>query len=922
MGESTGKPGQLNTSRDAFVLCEASGRVVSWSAGFEPPLRPVELGYLDQIRRTASERALEVERIADVEGDGGVHLSLHRISAGAASRAEGAGLTPDLIMVVRSGRIALVDRRGAALLGAADPSELVNSPLRDLLALGVEDPLLEAVERMSHEPVTMSLSKTKLRTRNTVDLHLDFVGLSLGQEDDRGALLIARESAGEAGRQSALQDSLTLLESTLDSTADAIVVMDCSQKVVFHNSRFATLVGEKDPGRFIERLMELVANNSRLQRHLPPEQSQGADLRDEMRLVDDRIIEVTSVAWRQADRVVGRVLSFRDITERRRSEEGLVRREQILQAVAFAAERFLTREWPASVSDVLRRLGQTTRVSRVYLFENHLDERGRELWSQRAEWAAPGISPEIDNPDLQNLPVDELFADWQRMLQEGEIVNSLVRDLPSPRRELMESQHILSMMLVPITVERQLWGFLGFDDCTWERVWTSLEIDALRIAARILAGALQKRAVQEALRRSEERYRNLFEKNLAGVYRNTLSGRVLDCNDACARIFGYANREELLRTDANALYFEPAQREEVVDHLRRAGTLSNAEICLRRRDGRLIWVLENITLREEGGEEVMEGTIIDITDRKRMEEALRESEERYRLMADSTTDIISRHTADGIFLYASPASRTLLGLEPYELVGRSLPQLVHPEDAGELQRVMEALQSSTGDHVSRFRLRRRDGHWVWFEGTSRMIRNLQSGDVQEIISVLRDISERKRAEERIAHQASHDALTGLPNRSLFGDRLLMALARARRTGRGVAVIFLDLDFFKEINDSFGHAAGDRLLQEVGARLRNSVREEDTVARIGGDEFLLLLGELQDPADARRLAEKIRYALDSPVEVTGRLFQTSASLGVAIFPADGDDPETLLEAADRAMYAAKSHGRNTVQLSSDVAASRG
>jgi diguanylate cyclase (GGDEF)-like protein len=181
------------------------------------------------------------------------------------------------------------------------------------------------------------------------------------------------------------------------------------------------------------------------------------------------------------------------------------------------------------------------------------------------------------------------------------------------------------------------------------------------------------------------------------------------------------------------------------------------------------------------------------------------------------------------------------------------------------------------------------------------------------VAVFHDITEVKRSEEQIRHQAYHDALTGLPNRQLFNDRLEMALSRARRGGESVAVLFLDLDHFKTINDSLGHAVGDLLLQEVATRLKRSVRQEDTVCRLGGDEFIMILPELEGDDQAVAAAGRIIEALEKPFSLRGHDLYITCSIGITIYPNDGADLETLVKNADMAMYRAKEQGRNTYRL---------
>lgn len=292
-----------------------------------------------------------------------------------------------------------------------------------------------------------------------------------------------------------------------------------------------------------------------------------------------------------------------------------------------------------------------------------------------------------------------------------------------------------------------------------------------------------RKKAEEALRESEARYRNLFERNLAGVYRSTIGGKILDCNVACARIFGFETRNEMLNQPALSLYFSADDREGMLAILQKDGVVTDLEIKMRRKDGSAVWLIENVTMLEPG---VMEGTIIDITDRKYVQ-------------------------------------------------------------------------------------------------------------------------------EQMEFRAYHDILTGLPNRILFHDRVDVALARARRSGQPAAIMFLDLDEFKSVNDRLGHEIGDRLLQVVAARLVNSVRQEDTVGRLGGDEFTVLLsGVSSDGSGASTVARKILDTVSETIIIDTHELSVQTSIGIALYPGDGFDTETLLKSADRAMYRAKQLGRNNYQ----------
>jgi diguanylate cyclase (GGDEF)-like protein/PAS domain S-box-containing protein len=301
-------------------------------------------------------------------------------------------------------------------------------------------------------------------------------------------------------------------------------------------------------------------------------------------------------------------------------------------------------------------------------------------------------------------------------------------------------------------------------------------------------------------------------------------------------------------------------------------------------------------------------------ERQRAELAVRQAQEKYRELFENAAEGIFQALPEGTLVTANPALARMLGAEsPAELLaaGAALAGrfTVDPDRRREFLRL---LAEEDGVQAFECALLRADQPPLWIAATVRAVRD-GAGTLVRYEGTVQDISERKRSEEQIQFQAYHDALTGLPNRLLLQDRLSQALAYAQRRQGTLAVIFLDLDHFKLINDSLGHAAGDRLLREVGERLHGAVRAEDTVARVGGDEFLLLFPHLTNPRDAARMAEKVLATLADPFAIDDHELYVTASLGVALFPADGADPDVLLRNADAAMYWAKESGRNTFQL---------
>ena len=312
----------------------------------------------------------------------------------------------------------------------------------------------------------------------------------------------------------------------------------------------------------------------------------------------------------------------------------------------------------------------------------------------------------------------------------------------------------------------------------------------------------------------------------------------------------------------------------------------------------------------------------------RTEGRLRESETQFRLLAESTTDMIVWASCDTTCRYVSPAVRALLGYNPDELVGKRPLDFVHPDDAEGYARILgDLVQGRVEQAVSRQRYRRKDGAWVWGEANVSLTRDAWSGEPDGYVASVRDITERKAAEQRIEHLARHDPLTDLPNRILFRERLHQELALAKRHGTAFALLSLDLDRFKAVNDTLGHPAGDALLRAVAARIKAVVRTEDTVARVGGDEFVIIqTGEGQPESGraverGRALAERLLRAMEPCIDIDGHPVGVGLSIGIALVPQDGTDPDGLYKAADLALYRAKAEGRDTFRFAAPQTASR-
>jgi diguanylate cyclase (GGDEF)-like protein/PAS domain S-box-containing protein len=346
-----------------------------------------------------------------------------------------------------------------------------------------------------------------------------------------------------------------------------------------------------------------------------------------------------------------------------------------------------------------------------------------------------------------------------------------------------------------------------------------------------------------------------------------------------------------------------------IDELEHQPTAESFDI-VELRDGRRF---ERYSIGREiaGSTGIRVWSFRDVTARFAAEAALRESETRYRLLFEQNAAGVCVTRVDGTIVDCNVTFASTLGRRRVDLISHNIRDLyARPDERDEM---IGLLRDSGSLRSVEVEMRRVDGTTVW------VLQNLVFvglGDSAVVHATVVDISDRKRAEEQIEFHAFHDVLTLLPNRKLFVDRLMQNLARARRSGKPLAVLFIDLDQFKSVNDTLGHTAGDELLLEMSKRLRRCTRGEDTVARLGGDEFTIILSELHHVEDALTVAGKILELVSSPLTIGSVPIEISASIGIALYPADGSDPETLLRNADSAMYRAKESGRNTFQLCTD------
>ncbi len=418
------------------------------------------------------------------------------------------------------------------------------------------------------------------------------------------------------------------------------------------------------------------------------------------------------------------------------------------------------------------------------------------------------------------------------------------------------------------------------------------------------------------LRTAEKKYRDIFTHSVEGIFQTTPQGRYLDANPALSRIYGYDSPQELLndlQDIGKQLYVEPGRRKTFLQHMQRSGKISHFESRIRRKDGSIIWIAEHArAVRSIDGKVLyFEGTVVDITQKKQTEKMLRASEEKYRTIFETTGTASIIIEEDSTLSLANSTFIQLTGYTAEDIArGLKLETIVAPADLHLLCTTEKAGLSFSKTRTTplELRIQTKKGAIKDVVVTDAVL----PGSQRRVVSLL-DISERKEAELMLRHQAFHDPLTNLPNRFLLMDRLQHALQRASRGSKRFAVLFLDLDRFKLINDSLGHIAGDKLLKKMAHAVSSCLRQEDTLARFGGDEFVILAEDLNDLPQPVRIARRILTCLEKPFNVNGNSIYISTSIGIVMGSPRYTRAEQIIRDADTAMYRAKALGKGCYSI---------
>ncbi|UCE89666.1 MAG: PAS domain S-box protein, partial [Pseudomonadota bacterium] len=615
----------------------------------------------------------------------------------------------------------------------------------------------------------------------------------------------------------------------------------------------------------------------------------------------------------------GRVSSvvgmIENITERKRAEQDLeeqLRFESLLSSLSAAFVNLPAQRGDNEIEHCLRTLNELLNIDRATVLER--TDEGEQLRVTHSV-ARSGYELHVDSIRKDDMPIAT------GTLMRGETFKfSNIDDLAGwaeREREFFQATGARACLCIPLMVGGNVIGVAAFSTTRGERAWSDGVVKQLRLVGEVFANALQRKRADEALRESESRTRLLLDSIDEGVFGVNLAGECTFVNPAALRLLGYQDASELVGQHIH----------EKIHHTRRDGSPCPDTECRVYRafredtnfhaDDEVLWRANGTSFDAEyrsnpvwsrGTKSGAVVTFVDISQRKRAEAELMQA----ATVFENTDEGIIVTDARRRIVAVNKAFTNISGYQRNDVLGKS-PSLQNSKrhDDAFFKALWESLEQ-TGQWRGEIWNRRKSGEVYPAWENITVIRNA-NGEVTNYVSVFSDISVIKESEQRLSYLAHHDALTGLPNRLLFTANLDQALERSRRHDHKVALLFLDLDRFKMINDTLGHETGDQLLQEVAKRLRACVRGEDTVARLGGDEFTVILSQVHHAEDAALLAEKILERINKPLRIRGREILTTTSIGISVSPGDANNCEDLIKAADAAMYHAKGKGRNTFQF---------
>ena len=448
------------------------------------------------------------------------------------------------------------------------------------------------------------------------------------------------------------------------------------------------------------------------------------------------------------------------------------------------------------------------------------------------------------------------------------------------------------------------------------------EISKLAISINRMLRDLRRNQLD--IMKSEKRFKDLVELLPEIVIETDTELKIIFANQSFFDIYGYNQKDiekGLYITDI--ITPEDIERfREKIEILKKGEKTESEEYKAVKKGGPDFPVLMSsvATFNEYGVASGFRTIAMDITSRKKAEEQLRELEARWEFALEGSGDGVWDWNFENNEVFYSRRLKELLGFDETEMRNdfNEVMNRIHPRDVNRVRGSIEKhLRGETKYYTADYMIMKRNGTYIWAEDRGKVIRWDKKGKPLRMIGTFTDITVRKELEEEIKRLAYRDPLTNLPNRLLFNDRVELTIASSRRYNKRFALMIIDVDKFKKINDTYGHDMGDKLILHIGTKIQEILRKSDTIARFGGDEFLLLLPDIRGRQDVEKIARKIFDLFQKKIIIDGKNLSSTLSMGISIFPDDGDDSSTLLKHADTALYEVKDSGRNNYKFYQNI-----
>ena len=802
-----------------------------------------------------------------------------------------------VIVTDRDGLITRLNPAAEALTGWTT-KEALHRPVRDVLCLHDSTPGSCHCDQASQalqggKPIHLD-SKMLMRTRKGRILPIAGSIAPIKRPDGviLGAVIVFRDRTGEEAQQREIERRERLLQTILDTLPMSVMLKDAAGRYVFANEDFTRRLGKSR-----EQILGLTTHDV-----FPPEFADARSKHDARVLAEGG--HVVREGYAPAGTFPGYWLSGATRLDLGPDAEPLLLR----YAMDITSRR--------KTEEALRESNQTLEV----FFSQSLEGIFIMLLDEPMVWNDATDKQQAVERILTTLRVTrcndavlQQYGGSREQFMGMTMAQGFRHDLAQARKILM---HVFSAGRVRMEVEGR-----RFDGGV---VWIEGDYIVLRNDAGLVTGLFgaqrdinERKRAEQSLLASAERFRATFDQAAVGIGHLDREGRWLRVNDRLCSIAGLAAEDMRQMTLLQLIH--PADQASASGKISAlmAGELEavTLEQRFQRSSGSIVWVALTLSVvRQIAGEDLHAVAVVqDITKRKRSEALLTASEERFRDVVDAAGEYIWETDAEWRIVFISNQIERVMGYSPAELIGHQTMEFLPEDEAIRVEHLFRNRKNRAAPfNAIELQALNSAGERVWQQMSGVPVLD----DLGQIIGyrgASLNINDRKLAEQKIEQLATKDSLTGLPNRLLLNDRLEQAIANAQRKEEMLALMFIDLDRFKTINDSLGHHVGDMLLKSVADRLNGCVRRGDTLARLGGDEFIIALYNLKAIDDVTQIARKILSTVSHPCQIEGHMLSSGCSIGIGIYPSDGADVQTLMRNADTAMYHAKEKGRNNYQF---------